>query len=486
MGRWSIEAILRPGTLADAVSLRLPLVVAVGAALLWSGAALSATPQQLTIPASDGTQLACSLTEPDGTPPAGGWPAVMLFHGLGGRHQDMETFTTQFLAPAGYAALGCDARGHGASGGLFGLDGPRDVLDTKELFAWVTARPEISDTQIGALGISLGGGAVWNATVAGVPFKAIVPVITWTNLATALAPQGFSKSGLVQLLASLVPQSRWDPELLAAQGSLVTSTNMGTVTALASTRSPLPKLSSVTTPTLLIQGRRDFLFDVDQALAAYKLLKGPKRLYLGDLGHSPGISPSTAPDAGTYWGEAVKWFDRYLKGAAASLPPSVVELGHDPYDGKTTSYQTLPATKTISLALPGTATMSGATGKVQRSVRFTGGPRETFGDSTVTVSYSGAQSWDHLVAVLAISGNPSPITAGGVKLTASSGTATIKLMNEAVRIPAGKKLVVTLGSTSLGQNPANALYLSAVQPGAEITIGRATLRLSVLSKAVSR
>ena len=46
-------------------------------------------------------------------------------------------------------------------------------------------------------------------------------MITWTNLATALAPQGLSKSGLVQLLASLVPQSRWDPELLAASAALV-------------------------------------------------------------------------------------------------------------------------------------------------------------------------------------------------------------------------------------------------------------------------
>lgn len=207
------------------------------AALALGGSAFAATPQQLTITASDGTALACSLTEPDATPPAGGWPAVMLFHGLGGRHQDLEPLATQILAPAGYAALACDARGHGASGGLFGLDGPRDVLDTKELFAWLTARPEISDTQIGALGISLGGGAVWNATVAGVPFKAIVPVITWTNLTTALAPQGLSKSGLVQLLASLVPQTRWDPDLLGAQSSLVTSTNMGTVTALGSTRS---------------------------------------------------------------------------------------------------------------------------------------------------------------------------------------------------------------------------------------------------------
>jgi hypothetical protein len=119
-------------------------------------------------------------------------------------------------------------------------------------------------------------------------------------------------------------------------------------------------------------------------------------------------------------------------------------------------------------------------------VRVTGGPHETFGNTTVTVSYSGAKNWDKLVAVLAISGNPSPMSAGGVKLSAASGTAKIKLMDQAVRIPAGKKLVVYFSSTSLAQDQGDALYLAAVQPGAQITIGRATLHLSVLTKAVSR
>ena len=124
-------------------------------AFAWTASANAATPQQLTIPASDGAQLSCSLTLPDGAVPAGGWPAVMLFHGLGGKHQDMEPLATAFLAPAGYAALACDARGHGTSQGQFGLDGPRDVQDTKDLFAWLTARSDVSDTQIAALGVSL-------------------------------------------------------------------------------------------------------------------------------------------------------------------------------------------------------------------------------------------------------------------------------------------------------------------------------------------
>src|SRR4051794_34019192 len=234
----------------------------------------------------------------------------MLFHGLGGKHQDMEPLATQFFAPAGYESLACDARGHGTSQGLFGLDGVRDVQDTKELFAFLQS--QTGNASIGALGISLGGGAVWNAVMSGVPFRAIVPVITWTNLLTALAPQGLSKSGLVQYLAGLVPTSRWDPQLLAASAGLTSSADLSAAAALASSRSPLSRLSSITTPTLLIQGRHDFLFDVDQAPAAYKALRGPKRLYLGDVGHSP--APNPPAEQPVYFGEAVKWFDRFLKG----------------------------------------------------------------------------------------------------------------------------------------------------------------------------
>ena len=131
---------------------------------------------------------------------------------------------------------------------------------------------------------------------------------------------------------------------------------MAAVTALAASRSPLSKLATLTTPTLMIQGRRDFLFDIDQALAAYKALRGPKRLYLGNLGHSPGISPATAPDASIYWGEAVKWFNQYVKGGAPAVDQPLVELGHDPYDGKTTLYRSgvPPQVKTMSVTLPGT------------------------------------------------------------------------------------------------------------------------------------
>ncbi len=436
-----------------------------------------ATPQPVTITASDGVQLACSIVEPDGTPPSGGWPAVILFHGLGGSHTDMEPIATGALAPAGYVSLECDARGTGASGGQFGLDGPRENQDAQDLYTWLAARPEVSDTEIGALGISLGGGAVWNATAAGVPFKAIVPVITWTNLQTALAPEGVAKTELVALLAALTPASRWDPDLLAASETLAQGTITPAAAAAAAARSPLAQLPSISVPTLLVQGRHDFLFDIDQAETAYRQLAGPKELYLGDVGHVP--APNPPAETPTYLGLAVKWFDKYLKGSGSA--GTGVQLAHDPWDGKLTSFAGLPPTKRVTVSLPGT-TRIGPSGKVVRGARITGGPHETFGDSTLTVHYSGMKNWDHLVAVLSASGIPTAISTGACALTGTSGVAQIHFMNESVRVPAGAKFVVTLAATS-GNAP---VYATGVAAGASVTVGRETLALSVLKRAVSK
>ena len=164
---------------------------------------------EISLPMDDGVSLAATLYLPDGTAPAGGWPAVMLFHGLGGTRASMAPIAQGFLVNQGYAVLAYDARGHGASGGLVTLDGPRELADLREAFTWFTSRADVSDTQVGAMGFSLGGGAVLRAAVEGVPFKAIVPTITWTDLYAALAPQGWPKTGAIASFLQSV--HTWDP-----------------------------------------------------------------------------------------------------------------------------------------------------------------------------------------------------------------------------------------------------------------------------------
>ena len=453
------------------------------AALVCAGSASASSGwTEVTINASDSTPLACAYIIPSGTMPTGGWPGVILFHGLGQSHTDMEPYGSA-LAQFGFAALACDARGTGASGGTFGLDGPRDVQDAQDLFNWFAARSDVSDTNIGALGLSLGGGEVWNAAVAGVPFKAIVPAITWTKLGTALNPDGVPKTGLLSILFQSPPLAGWDPALAQTAQSLLQGDVTAEVASSETARSSRSQLHALTVPTLLLQGRQDFLFDLDQAIGAYKLLAGPKRLYVGDIGHPPAKNPSA--EVPTYLAQVVGWFDQYLAGG-----PKVgggIELAHDPWDGTTTTYKNLPRTRTASVNLPGKTSLNGPH-FADRSARLTGGPHETFGDGSVTVRYSGAKSWTHLVATVWIKGGNTLVTEGAAPIKASSGVVKIPLMNEALFLPRGKKLEVGIGATSWDDlyHVGVSTYASLPPHGASIKIGSATLKLSFLKRAVSK
>jgi pimeloyl-ACP methyl ester carboxylesterase len=431
----------------------------------------SPTPQPITITVSDGTQLACELVLPVGSPPAGGWPGLLLFPGIGLSPADWQKAEVETFAPAGFASLSCDARGTGASGGKFDLGGSNDVQDVRDLFDWFAARPDVSDTEIGAYGIGLGGGEVWNAAVAGVPFKAIVPGLTWTSLPRALTPDGVVKTNLLDYLTSHFPLSNWDPTLAQAGADLARGRATDAVEHALAARSSLGQLHTLAVPTLLIQERHDLWFDVDQATAAYKLLAGPKHLYIGP--------PTRAlPDV-------LGWFEEYLAGGTAL--GGGVELAHAPWDGTTTSYRNVPPTRSVVVNLPGTKTV--ASGVLHRSVRLPGGPLETFGDGSVTVRYSGASpAWTQLVAQLTVNqptlkGKVEPVTQGAVPIKSTSGVVTIPLMDTAVLLPRGKRLTVRLGPTI----PEGVFNETPPPPGQRtITIQRVTLKLSVLRHTVSK
>src|SRR5579871_5159451 len=145
------------------------LLPVVAAALIWAAPANAFTKQTGFRTMTDGTQIAYDLYEPDGSAPAGGWPGVVLLHGLGGSKDDMAPIADVFVSH-GYAALAYSARGSGTSTGNLELAGPNETSDERALEAWFAGLPEVSDTQIGAWGISYGGGQVWNGLAAGIPY----------------------------------------------------------------------------------------------------------------------------------------------------------------------------------------------------------------------------------------------------------------------------------------------------------------------------
>ncbi len=468
----------------------LTLACAAAAALAFSGAASPFTKTDQPLTMDDGVTVGTTLYLPDGTPPAAGWPAVMMFHGLGGRRTDMNALAENWFVPKGYAVLTADARGHGESDGLVTIDGPREVADVKALYAWLSGRPGIDRAHIGSWGVSYGGGVELRALVEHVPFASVETFETWTDLYSALVPNNLSKSGVVFGFLSSIRANAVSDLIAATKGDLLGSTSLTSLKALLDERSSLPALGQVTTPVFMAQGRRDFAFDISQMTRAYVALKGPKRLYLGNLGHAP--STFLSDDFQHFMTEAVQWEDRFLKGqpnGIDTLPP--VELAPSPFRGKTVSFKGLPPTKTVRVTFGGSATID-QNGKIVRSGALPKLALEQFGAAIVHATVSSKTGFPHLVAVLSALPPKGPeilLEDGGTQaaLPLRAGIVSFPLASNATLIPAGSRLRLTIASNSSVQSPANLVYLQTpLPPGSSLTVGTVTVDLRTLKTPISR
>ena len=454
------------------------LVLLVGDA---TGSALAK--QDLVIRMDDDVSIAATLYTPDGAPPAGGWPAIVFMHGLAGNRLSMNALAEGYgFAGGSYAILTFDARGHGESGGLIGIDGPREIADVKAVFAWLAARPDVADARIGAWGISYGGGAVLNSLVAGVPWAAVEVAQTWTDLYTALVPNGLPKSGVVGGFFASLPPAKLDPSVFAVRDAAFSGANPGLLRSWAAARSSLPRLRGVRTPIFFMQGRRDFAFALDQATRAYARLAGPKRLWIGNHGHPPSTFPTV--DTQKMLAEGKLWFDRFLRGIRNGIddkPPVVIAT-----EGKATTrtFAQLPQARHAEPTIVTRRVKFAPGGKWVTTIRGAGG--EIFGAPSVGVTATATGGWSRLVAVLSArtpDGREIIVSAGGVPTRGGKRTYTIGMHNQATVVPRGSRLVLTLADSSLAQNPANLVYLKLPTPaGARLTVNRVALTYGYLGQ----
>jgi predicted acyl esterase len=419
----------------------------------------------------DGVAISFTRYTPDGAAPTGGWPGVMVLHGLAGNRGSVDAVASAF-ANAGYSVLAYDARGHGASGGEITLAGPREVADLRALRQSYAARPEVHDTRIGAWGISYGGGQIWNALAAGVPFGAVEVVETWTSLYSALWPQDLARSGIVAGFAATIAAR--SPLVAGIRDDAVQSKNLAAVRALATPRSVVPRVRSIRTPVYLFQGRVDFAFDITQAQQAFEALAGPKKLYVGNFGHAPSTFPGV--DVRYVLAQSVAWYDRYLKGTANGVDSAKVVVAKQGSANARVSLPAAPKPTLTTYTLPGRSVVRGSsvltrfTAPLKRAV-------ETWGTGTVQVEVPRLASYPRLV-VTVLAGNR-VVSHGGLKPRA--GRNVVKLANYCVYVPKGTRLQVTVGAASpIGQ----IAYLGFAGTGSA-TIGKVTLRLATLAKPIA-
>jgi predicted acyl esterase len=457
------------------------LLVVPAAGLVWAGSAAAAgTDERVVMP--DGVELATTVYMPDGPGPSSGWPGVLMLHGLGGKRQDFATLAESYAAN-GYAVLTYDARGHGESGGVVDVNGPTEIQDVFVLWNRLGARPGVNRDRIGGWGISYGGGALLRATGVGAPFAALQVYETWSDLYSALLPQNLAKSGVI--LGFLSSISRPSPWLSQVRDAAVTSSNLDALRTASHERSSLHLLGALHTPVYWAQGKRDYAFDIDQAARAFRVLGGPKRLYVGNLGHAP--STFAADDYSYFEARGRLWFDRFLKGLPNGIDTGPnVEVAPTPFSAAgIRRFNGLPRTNVLVFRAKAAKTI-GAQGKVVLSSPRLRSAANTFGSAAVTLRASTAGRWPQLVAVLSVrrpDGAEVVLGTGGVP-TRSLGrrprTVSVRLSSWSAPVPRGSRLRLTLASTSLAQSASTPVYLLAPPNATAVTVRDVVWRVPVL------
>ena len=314
------------------------LAVAVTVGLAIANRPVPLTVRNLRIAVTDGPagNQHVSLDATFYTPPGSGRvPAILVAHGFGGTKNSVRAEAEQ-LARAGYAVLTWSARGFGTSTGQIALDSPDyEVKDAEQLISWLAKQPRVQldhpgDPRVGIAGASYGGGIALLAAAYDHRVDAIVPQITWNNLATALFPNaaegatpgdgvfkrqwagllftqgsvgfgrtvapppaaGQSGSGRPAPATSPVRHRRQHrhrrpgrrrpgrrvrplPAPVCAVYRQVATAGRPTPAAISllTRTSPASVAGRIDVPTLLIQGEHDSLFGLDQANANYQAIK---------------------------------------------------------------------------------------------------------------------------------------------------------------------------------------------------------------------
>jgi ABC-2 type transport system ATP-binding protein len=282
-------------------------------------------------------------------------PAILLAHGFGGTKQSVATDAKDF-ADLGYAVLAWTAEGFGRSGGQIHLDSPDwEVKDAQRLIDWLAARDDIQkdgagDPRVAAVGGSYGGALALMLAGQDQRVDAIVPMITWNDLARSFLPEStggapvagvfkkewaglfFGSGGVPSDLSAALSlyagaQTLLDPQCgrfardVCQAYLAIAATGRATDEAVALLRrsSPATVLDRIKAPTLLIQGEVDSLFPLSEADANARGIAAtgtPVRVAWFTGGHDGGNGPQSEVDRLRYL--TAQWLDHYVRGKGSA------------------------------------------------------------------------------------------------------------------------------------------------------------------------
>jgi ABC-2 type transport system ATP-binding protein len=313
-------------------------------------------------PARDQTcTVDADLYRPDGATRRHKAPAILSTNGFGGSKDDSnEAAIGRGFARAGYVVLTYTGLGFPNSGCKITLDDPdydgvagKQMVDVLARTKYV-AEEAPGDPRVGMIGGSYGGQIQYAVAMQDKRVDALIPIITWNDLSYSLAPNNTDLRRGVTYDTPGVAKKQWIDLFFGAgiadgaQGTAIDpARNAGcpnfrdeacqaaaqlntagypdeTTLALARHASVASYLPRIKAPTLLVQGQKDTLFNLQEAVATYRGLRAqgtPVRMVWQSWGHSgsapaPGELDLDAPSLDdTYLGRRFHaWMDHYVAG----------------------------------------------------------------------------------------------------------------------------------------------------------------------------
>ncbi len=294
--------------------------------------AAAATPSTHTVPVTQPDELGGAVALdtdvylPAGSPPSGGWPLLIYFHGGGNQKREgIVTAHADAFTAEGYAVLAFSARGHGNSTGHTVVAGPKEMRDLFDVADWALRSFPLDRSRIALGGESQGGlytnggqahSAETDVNPYGIRFRALIPGNTPDYVYDALAPSGVVKLsfglGLIQtylvgaqgrmspLVLKWIGTMALDlPEILESERDLCDSSGhdalLSPTKADLAYRSPGCHLDRMTIPSYWAQSFDDGLFTPEMAISMWRRMPNPaNRIYLTMGGHAAPLTPANA------------------------------------------------------------------------------------------------------------------------------------------------------------------------------------------------
>jgi ABC-2 type transport system ATP-binding protein len=335
------------------------------------------------------------LYKPDRASATSKRPAILTTNGFGGSKDDSnESAIGRGFVQQGYVVLAYTGLGFPGSGCKITLDDPAydgragrqlvSVLAGTKSYLDANKKPQRiryvaqeskGDPRVGMIGGSYGGQIQYAVAMQDKRVDALIPIITWNDLSYSLAPNNTSLSRGVTYTTPGVGKREWVDLFFSvgitagAQGASVDPTrdfppcpNFADAACAAAVRlnttgypdsntlelarhaSVSTYLKKVTAPTLVVQGQKDTLFNLQEAVATFQGLRAqgtPTRMVWQSWGHS---SSTPAPgeldfDAkslrDSYLGNRfLNWMNHYVKGSTSAPVGPLFSYFRDyvPYD----------------------------------------------------------------------------------------------------------------------------------------------------------